>query len=66
MRRRRIEGRPIEFVHEIPVEVHVVERVRFDGLQDDIRGGVGAEADLAATPFLLNLPRLIKASARAK
>ncbi len=54
---RRHDGRPVEVVDEIPVEVDVIEFVRGDGVQDDVRGRVGGKADEPDAAFALEFAR---------
>src|SRR5439155_19070013 len=44
---RRLDGRPVEVVDEIPVDVEVIEYVAVDRLQNDVRRGVSGKTDMA-------------------
>ena len=52
-----LDAGPIEIIHEIPMEVHVIELLAGNRLVDDIGRGVGGEAEEANTTFALELPR---------
>jgi len=46
------------------VEIDVIERIRGDGVQDQIRGAMGGEADMTDAVLQLPAPDHIKATAR--
>lgn len=60
------DGGPVEVVDEIPVDVEVGELAGVDGVEDDVGGGVGAEAEVAAAAFALELARGFEAAAFAQ
>ena len=60
------DGGPVEVVDEIPVDVEVGELAGVDGVEDDVGGGVGAEADVAAAALALELARGFEAAAFAE
>ena len=47
------DGRPVEIVDEIPVDIDVIKFVGGDRVEDDVRRGVGGKAEEADAAFLL-------------
>ena len=60
------DRRPVQVVHEIPMQVHVVELPAVDGVEDNVGGGMSGEADEAGAAFLLELARGGQAAAFAE
>ena len=52
---RGLHGGPVEVVHEIPVQVHVIKFAGIDHLFDHIGGAVGGEAEETAAALFLQL-----------
>ena len=53
----RLDGTPIRPVHEIPVEVHIVEGIAGDDLLDQIARSVRRESKEGGPPLMNDLPR---------
>ena len=56
----------VEVVHEVPVQVDVIELIAADGLGDHIRRGVGAKAHVTNPSLALKLATNLHAAALAK
>ena len=56
----------VEVVHEVPVQVDVIELIAADGLGNHIRRGVGAKAHVTNPSLALELPADLHAAALAK
>ena len=52
---RRLNGRPVQIVHEIPVDVDVIEFAALDRIQDDVGRGVGGKSDEPRAALRLEL-----------
>ena len=62
---RGLDGRPVQIVDEIPVQVDVIEFTAADAIQNNVRGGVRGEPDEATATLALQLLRRFQAAAFA-
>ncbi len=53
---RRLDRRPVQFVYEIPVKIHVIEFAARDGFENHIGRRMRGKSDEPHAPFALQLP----------